>query len=345
MTPTGVAVRDVEAIECGLCRRLFRAITNTHLVRVHAFDPEHPIEEYKARFGLERAECLETRESQIRSYRETLERQGRLWTPERVLAEILGRARRGAALSHSAASREHPLLVWEAARHFGSWRAALAAAGLDPERFALRRRWSRERLLAELRRLETSGVPLREIDCARHVRGLTQAARRLFGGWDQALAAAGLKRPPRRTLRHGAWTPERVLAELRELAPNAPRARQALRIRPALVRAAWKFWGSWARALQAAGGQPPEPPRRKWTRESILQEIRRRAQAGEPLQARRVAASCGGLWAAARREFGTWVAALRWAGVCETPPADAALESPSAVLADRPTNWAAPTSA
>lgn len=323
MTADPAHPAEIDAVECRLCRKSFRAVTNTHLVRAHAFDSAHPIAEYKARFGLERAECAETRELQIRSYRETLRRQGRLWTPERILGEILRRARDGAALNLSAVGRERPLLVWEAVRHFGSWKRALRAAGLDPERFALRRRWTSETLLGELRRLHAGGIPLTGPACDRQVRGISQAARRLFGTWRAALRAARLDPPPRPAPAPRVWTRARVLEELRTLAPAAPRAREVLRTRPALVRAAWKFWGSWARALEAAGVPPPRPPRRTWTPESILLEIRRRAESGRTLRARGVATACGGLWAAARREFGTWAEALRRAGVPADPPTGA----------------------
>jgi 2-oxo-4-hydroxy-4-carboxy--5-ureidoimidazoline (OHCU) decarboxylase len=76
------------------------------------------------------------------------------------------------------------------ARRFGSWNAAIAAAGFDP-RF---RRRSDEELLDELRSLvETAGEHPTEAAVRDHpdmANSSTYKAR--FGSWTEALAAAGL---------------------------------------------------------------------------------------------------------------------------------------------------------
>ena len=46
---------DYEFVVCEHCGRRFGAITVRHLRNLHGYEGEHPIADYKARFGLETA--------------------------------------------------------------------------------------------------------------------------------------------------------------------------------------------------------------------------------------------------------------------------------------------------
>jgi hypothetical protein len=184
------ALLEADSILCRLCGKRFRAISNTHLVGVHGFSPDHPIDEYKQAFQLERAECEETRQCQVRSLEETWERQGRLWTPERVLAAITDRATQGAPLNSSSVRTAWPQLIVAAGKLFGSWDGALESAGVDTGEVRVRTAWTREKIIAALLRLRAAGTLSHQQGSA-----LGQAARRAFGSWTQALRAAGLLEP------------------------------------------------------------------------------------------------------------------------------------------------------
>ena len=179
---------DSDSILCRLCGRRLRAISNTHLVRAHGFAPGHPIDDYKKTFQVERAECEETRRSQISSLEMTWERQGRLWTPERVKATIAQRAAAGAPLNSTSVRTAWPQLIFAARKHFGSWDRALTSAGIDARQVRARAAWSRETIIAEIRRRMASGAVLRSGQSS----PLRQAARRAFGSWEQALRVAGV---------------------------------------------------------------------------------------------------------------------------------------------------------
>lgn len=184
-----------DSLVCRLCGRRFRAISNSHLVRRHGFDPAHPIDDYKDLFGLDRAECEETRRRQVESLEGTWERQGRLWTQDRVREEIATRAAAGEPMNSTAVRTSRPQLILAARKLFGSWDRALEAAGLEPARVRARAVWTPEMILESIRALPFEVLQSRDTKNG----SLGQAARRAFGSWDEALRRAHDVREPART--------------------------------------------------------------------------------------------------------------------------------------------------
>jgi len=114
------------------------------------------------------------------------------WSDAVVVAEIRDRRRRGLALSNRAVRVDREALVQQACKRFGSWDAALRAAGVDPATVRLARRWTPESVLAAIRELHASGQPLDRRSVAARDSGLVQAAQNRFGDrWERAVEAAG----------------------------------------------------------------------------------------------------------------------------------------------------------
>ena len=111
--------------------------------------------------------------------------------PDTVQTEVVLEAIR----EQSAAARPNAF-IWRsdtglysvAKKHFGTWRNAVAAAGLQPAQ----RRWTKDLVILEIKARQTQGLSLSSGDPARDIR-LIAAALRYFGGWCAAKAAAGLK--------------------------------------------------------------------------------------------------------------------------------------------------------
>jgi hypothetical protein len=92
-----------------------------------------------------------------------------------------------------------------------------------------------------------------------------------------------------------------------------------------LVQAAVRYFGGWRQAVEAAGFDYGKvlwagKTRRsrlisKWTKSSILREVRRLWGLGEDIRLSAVKARYPGLAAPAAREFGSWAALLKAAGV------------------------------
>jgi hypothetical protein len=165
-------------------------------------------------------------------------------TRQGVIHALLARHRQGRMLTADA----NLDLVDRARRLFGTWNGALEAAGLTPLHRSTR--WSRERVIEAIQSLERHG----------HFEGsstkiadknLQSAARRRFGTLRAALIAAGILAPDETVRRQRKWTRQRVIEMLQD------RRLQGLPLHyesdPRLAMAAWKYFGGWQRALDAAG--------------------------------------------------------------------------------------------
>ncbi len=173
----------------------------------------------------------------------------RPWTRDEVLDLIRRRAAAGLPIA-SYSVEPHSVEV-ASRRIFGSWRAALREAGFSS---ALRRWpvWTKVSVVEGILLRQQAGAPLYCAAAANEASHLYDAARRLFGKWEHALAAAGID-PATVRRRCPPWTPDTVLAELRRR-----RARGTLTASPtmepvSLKRACGKFFGGWQRAIEAAG--------------------------------------------------------------------------------------------
>lgn len=114
-------------------------------------------------------------------------RKYRRWNQAEVLQEIKNLIR----VSPGYIRDEHSSLYGAAIRLFGSWRAAIMAAGLSHEQTLSRKAhkyWTKTRVIAELGRLENRrSSEVKESDIR-----LYSAAIRLFGGWSDAMREVGL---------------------------------------------------------------------------------------------------------------------------------------------------------
>jgi len=65
-------------------------------------------------------------------------RRSRRWSARTIVSDIVRRRRDGLQLNAKAVERDEPALITAARRTFGSWSAALVAAGIDPDLVAVR---------------------------------------------------------------------------------------------------------------------------------------------------------------------------------------------------------------
>jgi len=116
------------------------------------------------------------------------------WTDEEVLAQIRRRHRRGLPLNVAAVKKDiGQALTHQARNRFGSWNAALGAAGVDPVGVWRKRSWTPADVIAGIRARSDAGRSLRYADAKADEPRLVKAGQRLFpSSWAKALAAAGL---------------------------------------------------------------------------------------------------------------------------------------------------------
>lgn len=308
----------VRYVTCRLCGRDFLWISPSHLSYTHGWSTPHPLDKYKARYGVRRLDCLLTARKRQRQVALHLAREGKLWTKERLRALVHRRIRRGLPLHWTAITSAAPSAPPAAKRLFGGWSTLLERCGLDYDRVRQRREWTPAKILAAIREAHRRGDDLAHGAIQRRDSGLEDAAVSRFGSWDRALRAAGLD--PRRVRKTNRWTRKSILKAI--LAINgSTRHCDVERSNSALTNAAMRFFRSWGRAVRAAGLDylGCKAPK-KWTLDRIQDEIRSRVRCGLTLRYVVIASAEPGLLRAARRNFPSWRAAVEAAGCSRAHP-------------------------
>jgi hypothetical protein len=244
-----------------------------------------------------------------------------IWTTHRILQTLRKLHRTGADLAYTQLARAHQPIVSAAAYHFGSYRAAIEAAGIDYAQHLRRPRWTKQRIIALIKQARRDGKDLHWSAVTRRGDELSRAAyaslqRRLFGGWDRALHAAGLDADDVSVYR--TWDRNMVLFELKARKRDGePLNSAALQDDdPALHAAAVRHFGSYERALRAAHVDPRSVrQRQQWSKQHVIRALRKAHARGTHLSDSAVRGQYPALYGAAVRQFGSFPAARRAARV------------------------------
>lgn len=246
------------------------------------------------------------------------------WSKEIIVQKIQDLHNSGKKVSSWNTQFHRPLLYSAAIKYFGSWKAAIKASGLDYDKIRLQapfRFWGKRKIVRAIRSRVRRGLPVNGLAVYSQDRGLYQAAKRHFGrgGWKKALRFAGIdpkSLDPRRI-----WTKEKVLKEIRQ------RARSGLPLyinhlnttgHSSLTHEGRMFFGSWSKAIQAAGldyEKVKAIKMRWWNRARVLKGIHQLEIAKVSLNSIFVQRYYGDLFGAARKIFGTWGRAVETAGI------------------------------
>lgn len=175
--------------------------------------------------------------------------------------------------------------------------------------------WSKQRVLDELRQRHRAGKSTAYADLVKAgLLSLFAAARTYAGGLHRARKLAGIPEPTRRPSRRR-YDENSVITEITARSRTGKPLAASL-APPRLVAAGRWHFGTWSRALHAAGVDPEAvrvPRRTKYSRQYIIQRLREAANAGSDLRAVTLAKQIK--LEAVRREFGTLRAALHAAGL------------------------------
>src|SRR5260221_3623471 len=135
-----VAKKDNErySVVCRHCGKGYKAISASHLQRKHGYQGEHPILDYKKRFGLDWAFSGETLAAMRANSKARHEEWLAKWPSERVLAVI---QQKFAEVKAGKPYARDGALTCAAPRGFGSFRAATRKAGVGCAEVAGEGRW------------------------------------------------------------------------------------------------------------------------------------------------------------------------------------------------------------
>ncbi|MDZ4742917.1 MAG: hypothetical protein SGI98_05800 [Verrucomicrobiota bacterium] len=113
----------------------------------------------------------------------------RSWNNEDIISEIKRLAVLSTDMSSKKMDESYNALISTARRRFGSWASALARAGVEYEAIRKRRRWSKDKILMEIKRLHQSGQSLSSRSIRENYPSLYSAAckNNFFGSWTLAM--------------------------------------------------------------------------------------------------------------------------------------------------------------
>lgn len=190
------------------------------------------------------------------------------FTPAQVIRGIRRRRRAGRVLSFEAVrvgSRAGCTLINAAIKFFGGWRQAVEAAGYSYARAREPRRTYRTKsaVIGAIRQRRKRGwrLNVRSLHRGEHPDvALRYASEMFFGGWPEALAAAGIspRRKPKLPDMGKYDSKQAVLAgiarrKLRPLPLDSHSVGRGLDRDVPLFTAGRRYFGSWKKALKAAG--------------------------------------------------------------------------------------------
>jgi len=189
--------------------------------------------------------------------------------------EVLAELRRLSALAATPLlTTELPYDLWLAVRrHFGSIDKAREVAKLDAPNLA--RRWSKPKVVAELRRLHAEGVRITDLGLKDEHGEVLGAIRMYFASIVEARRAARIPEPERLGGKRQRWDELRVVAEIDEL-DRSGASIAASKVPNPLLKAGKRYFGTWKDAVEAAGYRYDEIrlQREPYTKKEILDELR-----------------------------------------------------------------------
>jgi hypothetical protein len=248
------------------------------------------------------------------------------WSKDIVIRSILERSRKQRKLGAYQIQQDDSPLYQAGCRYFGGWREAVEAAGLTYEDGRTNsanypKVWDEKIIVETIRQMHNADEPLNsnyiQTECSR----LYSAANVYFGGWSQALAAAGLDYAIIRKRILRSWTKVAIIEEIVQRAESrlSIRGLDVQRQDRGLYNAARRHFGKrgWAKGRMLAGFDPVDPnPRQKWNKENVCQEIRRLAENEVLLRAGVILAGpYSYIYSAGKTLFGNWPKAIRAAGL------------------------------
>jgi hypothetical protein len=251
-------------------------------------------------------------------------RPGPIWTKEQIVAQVKELYQKEGKINSNFAQTCHRNLYQRALYQFGTWKATVEAAGFDYQNVMVRKRfrsWTKAAIVAEIKRRMQNQLPLNGQAVARDDPGLYHAATRHFGkgGWDKALRKIGLSSDAIFIKR--VWTDKKVVDELRALHQAGTPLYGYYLVKngyESLFRGAIKRFGSWKKAVEAAGFNYEAVRKVRmnyWNKKRVIQEIQRLEKLGIRLSSSAIRRTRCDLLGAGIVNFGSWCEAVEAAGI------------------------------
>ena len=185
-----------------------------------------------------------------------------VWSPEYLVDYLIYKHERGEDLSPWTIYRTEPAVHANAKKYFGSYRAAIEAAGIDYRQVRvidLTEQWTPTKVLERIRKLHRQKPLTSTGDVRRRDSRLYDRCHRYFGGVVPAVEAAGIPYVRLTARRSRRWTKQIVIRTIQVLGNNGLSLRAAALPSQLdgqadkLLATAAECFGSWNDAVRAAG--------------------------------------------------------------------------------------------
>ena len=190
-----------------------------------------------------------------------------------------------------------------------------------------RKKWSKQKIIDEILKLHKNGKDLSSQGIRKNFDSLWGAAMRYFGSWGNAIKATGLdyeeikeKAEQGRIEKVSIWSKQKVVNEISELHEAGENLSSAYmqKNNNSLYKAGVRYFGSWKKAMEAAGLDYSKINlyswREVWSKQKIISEIKELHEAGEDLSDSSLAKKYPKLRKAAITYFGSLRKAIETAG-------------------------------
>ncbi|HOO56209.1 MAG TPA: hypothetical protein PLN69_05250 [bacterium] len=173
------------------------------------------------------------------------------WTKELLIEELKKRSEENGSLRFSP-ERDDTSFEDAVYENFGNWRAAFSAAGLHPKT-KLINYWSHDEVVRRIQQIADKKEPINTLNLESNYPRLWNAARRLFDTIEKAVEAAGYEYTDIK--KRYSWSEDEIKKRICELFDQGQDISQInmLEEDSRLLAAGQKFYGSWRRAVEAAG--------------------------------------------------------------------------------------------
>ena len=241
------------------------------------------------------------------------------WNRAEIINRIRGLAHQGKGIHLAAVAGEGEWhLIRAASYYFGSWRAAVKAAGFNYNQIRADIKWTRKKVTCTIRDLwgKKKDVSSRAVQLEEPALFAAAVRDRLFGSWEKAIQASGLDYEDIR--KYQPWDEARLAKEVKRIdkAGIPLNAKSALEKRPLAYYAACRRYGCWGDALSHMGYDRNDVMlRRKWTKGEVIRDLKRLRREGVHMSDNNVRDLHPTLYAAACRLYGCWSKARERAGV------------------------------
>jgi hypothetical protein len=249
------------------------------------------------------------------------------WNKKTVVRELRKLRREKVPLHHAAIERHRADLVLAAYRYFGTYKAAVTAAGLPYDQIRIREMpsWDKQRIVKRLREFKKEDHGLWQRAVRKDEPYLVRASKRCFGSYQLAAKAAGIDASLLAPPTYRFWSPQVITQELRKLYDRSPARLKPARMtvqHPRLQRACRRQFSTYRKALEAADIAYAEVARITspyLPAAQIIQQLQDLFEKGKDLRYSKMEREHPRLLNASRTRFGSYAAAMK-AAKLDYPP-------------------------